>query len=270
MAVDLTGTVVIVTGAAGGLGSVMSLGLIAAGASVAAIDLPRADARMAELVAAARQQDAVARLRPFHCDVTSPAQCDGAVAAAAAQFGALHGLVNCAALGPYDLEDAEPGRRRKFFEIDIELWRGRVETNLIGPFIMARTVAPRLIARGGGKIVNVTTSFSTMVGGGHVALWPDQGGAGGGDVGLGEGFEGTGVTVNVLIPGGAADTRMVPPEAMPDRASLVQPVAMVAPIQWLMSRHSDGVTGRRFIGKNWDPALDPAQAAAAAGAPAAW
>jgi 3-oxoacyl-[acyl-carrier protein] reductase len=83
-------------------------------------------------------------------------------------------------------------------------------------------------------------------------------------------LEGTGVTVNVLVPGGAANTRMVPPEAMPDRARLVQPAVMVAPIQWLMSRHSDGVTGRRFIGKDWDPALDPATAAAAAGAPAAW
>jgi len=83
-------------------------------------------------------------------------------------------------------------------------------------------------------------------------------------------LDGTGVTVNVLIPGGAADTRMVPVAIAPDRAALVQPKVMVAPIQWLMSRHSDGVTGRRFIGKDWDPALDPAAAAAISGAPAAW
>jgi 3-oxoacyl-[acyl-carrier protein] reductase len=158
MALDLTGTIVIVTGAAGGLGRAMSLGLVAAGASVAAFDLPSADGFMAELIAAAREHDGAARLRPFNCDVTSPAQCDGAVAAAAAHFGALHGLVNCAGLGPHDLAGAEPGRRRKFFEVGVELWRSRIETNLTGPFIMARTVAPRLVARGGGKIVNVTTS----------------------------------------------------------------------------------------------------------------
>jgi 3-oxoacyl-[acyl-carrier protein] reductase len=45
---------------------------------------------------------------------------------------------------------------------------------------------------------------------------------------------------------------------------------MMAPIAWLMSAASDGVTGRRFIAKQWDPALDPAAAAAKAGAPAGW
>ena len=37
---------------------------------------------------------------------------------------------------------------------------------------------------------------------------------------------------------------------------------MAAPIRWLMSRDADGVTGRRFIGKDWDPSLDPARAMA--------
>ena len=44
----------------------------------------------------------------------------------------------------------------------------------------------------------------------------------------------------------------------------------MAPIVWLMSAQSDGVTGRRFIGKAWDPALAPGAAAEKAGAPAGW
>jgi len=63
---------------------------------------------------------------------------------------------------------------------------------------------------------------------------------------------------------------MVPLEVAPDRAKLVQPEVMRAPIQWLMSRQSDGVTGMRFIGKEWDPSLDPNEAAAKVGKPAAW
>lgn len=56
---------------------------------------------------------------------------------------------------------------------------------------------------------------------------------------------GTGVTVNVLVPGGAADTPMVPQFAAPDRSKLISPEVMVAPMVWLMSRASDGVTARR-------------------------
>ena len=63
---------------------------------------------------------------------------------------------------------------------------------------------------------------------------------------------------------------MVPVEVAPDRDKLVQPEVMRAPIQWLMSRQSDGVTGKRFIGKEWDPRLDPNEAAQKVGKPAAW
>jgi 3-oxoacyl-[acyl-carrier protein] reductase len=80
----------------------------------------------------------------------------------------------------------------------------------------------------------------------------------------------TGVTVNALLPGGPGNTRMIPTEEVPDRSKLVQPEVMMAPIAWLMSPQSDGVTGRRFIAMQWDPALDPRAAAEKASAPAGW
>jgi NAD(P)-dependent dehydrogenase (short-subunit alcohol dehydrogenase family) len=83
-------------------------------------------------------------------------------------------------------------------------------------------------------------------------------------------LEGTGVTANVLVPGGAADTRMVSPGQEPDRTKLIQPDVMVAPLVWLCSNASDGITGQRFIAMRWDKNLPPAEAAKKAGAPAAW
>ena len=80
----------------------------------------------------------------------------------------------------------------------------------------------------------------------------------------------TGVTVNALRPGGPGNTRMIPLEEVPDRSKLVQPEVMMAPIVWLMSGNSNGVTGRRFIANKWDPALPPSEAAQKAGAPAGW
>jgi len=263
---DLTGTVVIVTGAAGGLGGTMTLALLEAGASVAAFDLESSGRHMDELLAAARERQAGNRVRPFWCDVRDPAQAAAAVAAAATAFGHIDGLVNNAGLGP--VHHPDPKQPMRFYEVDVDTWKSRIDTNLTGPFIMARTLAPRLIAQGRGKIVNVTTSYSTMVR--ETPYGPAKAGLEAATAIWSKDLASTGVTANVLVPGGAANTRMVPVEVEPDRAKLVQPEVMRAPIQWLMSRQSDGVTGKRFIGKEWDPSLDPNDAAAKVGKPAAW
>ena len=87
---------------------------------------------------------------------------------------------------------------------------------------------------------------------------------------LAQELDGSGVTANVLVPGGAADTRLVPRTMAPDRSQLIRPEAMVAPLVWLCSNGSDGVNGQRFIAMRWDVSLPPAEAAKKAGAPAAW
>jgi NAD(P)-dependent dehydrogenase (short-subunit alcohol dehydrogenase family) len=83
-------------------------------------------------------------------------------------------------------------------------------------------------------------------------------------------LEGSGVTANVLVPGGAVDTRIVMPSMAPDRTILIPAEVMVPPLVWLCSKASDGVNGQRFIGIRWDKTLPPAEAAKQAGAPAAW
>ncbi len=79
-----------------------------------------------------------------------------------------------------------------------------------------------------------------------------------------------GVTVNVLIPGGPADTRMIPVEDAGDRTALIRPEAMVPPLLWLVSSAADQVTGRRFIAKLWRSDLPAEEAAETAGSMAAW
>jgi NAD(P)-dependent dehydrogenase (short-subunit alcohol dehydrogenase family) len=87
---------------------------------------------------------------------------------------------------------------------------------------------------------------------------------------LAQEIEGTGVTANVLVPGGAADTRLVPRAMVPDRSALIVPEVMIAPLVWLCSNSADGVNGQRFIAMKWDAKLPPEEAAKNAGAPAAW
>ncbi len=83
-------------------------------------------------------------------------------------------------------------------------------------------------------------------------------------------LDGTGVTVNVLVPGGVTNTPMIADEAGFDRAKLIQPEVMVPPLLWLVSDAAAKVSGRRFLGVHWDPAIPPEQAAEKAGAAVAW
>jgi NAD(P)-dependent dehydrogenase (short-subunit alcohol dehydrogenase family) len=81
---------------------------------------------------------------------------------------------------------------------------------------------------------------------------------------------GTGVTVNVLVPGGVTNTGMVPHESGFDRERMIQPQVMAPPLAWLISDEAGDTTGRRFLAVHWDPALPPREAAEKAGAPVAW
>lgn len=72
------------------------------------------------------------------------------------------------------------------------------------------------------------------------------------------------------MPGGPADTPMVPLESGFDRADLIRPEAMAPPMLWLASPAADAVTGRRYIAANWDTQLPPEEAAKRAGDAIGW
>jgi NAD(P)-dependent dehydrogenase (short-subunit alcohol dehydrogenase family) len=262
------GLAVIVTGAAGGLGRAMALGLVRAGARVAAVDLPQRAAQLDQLVEAAAGLGGGAVL-PLQADVTDAAGCAAAVVAATRNFGALHGLVNNAAQGMQSIGPVLVGQRKRFYEVDAATWRRNMDINVNGPFNMARAVAPQLAAQGWGRIVNITTSFATMQMKGFSPYGPSKAALEAATVIWSQDLAGSGVTVNVLLPGGPADTAQIPVNEVPDRSTLIRPAVMVPPLLWLMSKDSDGVSGRRFVAQNWNAALGPA-AAVAAGDRAGW
>ncbi len=264
------GLAVIVTGAARGLGREMTLALALAGFRVAAVDLPSSDAEMADTMAQAAQDGTADLIAPMHGDITAGAECDRVVAQTIARFGCLHGLVNNAALGPQETGPMSANRRRRFDQIDRDVWLRTVGVNVNGTFLMAHAIAPHLIAQGWGRIVNIVTSYTTMLNAGNSPYGPTKAAIEAATVVWSRDLDGTGVSVNALLPGSAANTRMIPDEDFPDRAALTQPVVMRAPIVWLMSKASDGVTGHRFIGKLWDPADATADAVGKAGALAGW
>ena len=267
-AARLKGKVVIVTGAGSGLGQAMALALAGDGADVLALDIDAG--RAADTVRQAKAGGAGASVLAHGCDVRSVDACAAAVETAQRELGGLSGLVNCAGLGMAYLRPDAFATRPVYWEADPQRWQDMMDVNVRGPFLLARAATPHLVAQKWGRIVNVTTSFNTMIRGGNMPYGQSKAALEAASCSWAEDHADTGVTVNILVPGGAADTRLVPADSPFDRNTLIKPQVMMAPICWLMSEESNGVTGRRFVGKLWDPAKPWQDAVKAAGAPIAW
>jgi NAD(P)-dependent dehydrogenase (short-subunit alcohol dehydrogenase family) len=260
----LQGRVAVVTGAASGMGRVMARALAAAGAKVAGVDVDAAglDRLGAEAVFAGGFLKAVT-------DVSKTAACRDAVKQVVGGLGALDILINCAGISMSSAA-AQQEARIKFFEADAEGWQRILAINCVGAFLMARFAAEPMIERGWGRIINVTTSFDTMLAAGLSAYGAAKAALEATSVAWAKDLEGTGVTVNILVPGGPTDTPGFFPPGKPRPPVLLDPEIMGVPVVWLASPQSDGVSACRFIARDWDRSLPPAEAAARVRAPAAW
>jgi gluconate 5-dehydrogenase len=133
-----------------------------------------------------------------------------------------------------------------FWTVPPDGFRAVVGTNLTGYFLVAREVTPLMLAAGHGRIVNVSMNHATMTRRGFVPYGPSRAGAEALSRIMAADLDGTGVTVNMLLPGGATRTGMLPPEEEP-RANLLEPEIMGPPIVWLASDAADGVSNERIV-----------------------
>jgi NAD(P)-dependent dehydrogenase (short-subunit alcohol dehydrogenase family) len=260
--------VAIVTGAAGGIGRELVLGLLGEGLAVAAVD--RTAHGLAELAEAAQARQQGAKLMTIEADLAGDEAIDEIVSKVHGHLGMIDILVNNAGVGQATMRSDNRQRPIKFWEVTPEQWKLFVAVHTSAPMALSRALVHDMMRQKWGRIVNVTTSLGTMIREGSPTYGPSKAALEAFSAIMAKDLAGTGVTVNVIVPGGVTNTGMVPLEAGYDRAAMIQPAVMAPPLSWLVSHAADNVTGRRFLAVHWDPSLSPEEAAAKAGSPIAW
>ena len=266
----MTARTAIVTGGLRGLGRAMALGLLRAGHSVVAVGHIAED--VPEMQALAGEQ--AARLHCMAADLTEPAACDAVVMAAQQRFGGPDILVNNAGLTfTYIDPDRFVSGPRKFWTLPDEVVQRVMDVNYVAADRMARRVAPGMIARGWGRIVNVTTKLSTMNMAGSVPYGPSKAALEMATEVWAKELAGTGVTANIVNPGAGANTpgmsEVMRAWSATGRApKLVEPEEMVAPLLFVVSEAADAVNGFRFDANTWIVDIPPEESARRTGRPA--
>jgi NAD(P)-dependent dehydrogenase (short-subunit alcohol dehydrogenase family) len=255
---------VLITGAAGGLGSVMTAALLKDGHAVAAVD--RSAEGLSRLIA--RQGAGQKRLLPIEAELSDPVACAATVETAAAHFGRLEGVINNAGIGMSSVRPDAEANHPGIAEMRADVWDRFFAVNVRAPLMITQAALPHLRKSRWGRIVNNTTSYRTMLrvlpyGATKSALesmsavWALE-------------LDGSGISVNVLVPGGPTDTPFINDACGWPRDQMLRPAIMGPPIAWLMSDTSNGVSGRRFTAQNWDASLAPDDAAKKAARDIGW
>jgi gluconate 5-dehydrogenase len=242
----------LVTGATSGLGLAMAGALAGAGlrVAVAARSADRAAAVAARLPGAFGVE----------LDVRDEESVAYAVDQAWERLESIDLLVNNAGIGMRTVNPEFLTEPAAFWTVPADGFRDVVNTNLTGYFLVAREVTPRMLASGGGRIVNISMNYATMTRGGFVPYGPSRAGAEALSRVMAADLRGTPVTVNNLLPGGATRTGMVPAGHAAGVRNLLEPEVMGPPIVWLASAEAAGVHDERITATEFERWLRDRQA----------
>lgn len=213
----LAGKTIIVTGGGGGIGNATCERLAQEGAQVAVLDrdLAAAQATAQRITAAGGKALAVA------ADITRRSEVDTAVQAVHTAFGPVDVLVNNAGWDVF----------KPFAQTDPDEWERLIAINLVGALHMHHSVLPDMVARRGGRIVNVASDAARVGSSGEAVYAACKGGLVAFSKTLAREHARHGITVNVVCPG-PTDTALLAgvTEAAPNPEKLREAFTKAIPL----------------------------------------
>ena len=242
----LEGVRALVTGGTSGLGLAMAAALEQSGARVALTGRDRA-----------RAQETAASLGPgaigIGLDVRHEASVLEAVDEAWERLGGLNFLVANAGIGMRTVNPRFLTEPQPFWLVSPDGFRDVVETKLFGSFLVARALVPRMLAAEGGRVVVISMNEQTMTRQGFVPYGPSGAAVEALARVMAADLTDSTVRVNILLPGGATATGMIPDEVPAElRDALLAPAIMGPPIVWLASPQAEALHGERISASQFD------------------
>jgi 3-oxoacyl-[acyl-carrier protein] reductase len=239
--------VVVITGAAHGIGAAYARGLAGDGAAVVVVDL---DGEGAEKLAGEIRESG-GRALAFRADVTSEADISAVVDGTLAEFGTITGLVNNAAVF-----SVVPMSRAPFDEITLDEWDLMMRVNVRGPWQVSKAVIPAMRQAGYGKIVNISSGTALKGSASRIHYVTSKAAILGFTKTLAKEVGADGIRVNCVAPGSTLSEEDADEKTIAYRSSRVgdralprvqMPADLVGAVRFMVGPESDFVTGQTLV-----------------------
>lgn len=172
------------------------------------------------------------------------------------RFDHLDMLVNNAGIGSNAPGMENLPADHHFYDIPVSTVKAVVETNFVGYFNVTSKFVPFMLKRGKGSVVYVSTSTSTMTRKGQLPYGPTKAGAEAMTAIMADELRDMGIMVNIICPSGFTDTGMAGKGVKKfferNNMPILPPTVMNKAILFLASPQSDGLSGEKIVGKDFD------------------
>ncbi|MDA8278011.1 MAG: SDR family NAD(P)-dependent oxidoreductase [Actinomycetota bacterium] len=232
---------IVITGGTSGLGLAMARALAATGHQVAITG--REVERVLQVASSIG-----GRVLGIAMDVRDETSVASGLASINQAFGGIDMLVNNAGLGMVSVNPRFMSEPAPFYEVTKWGFEGVIDSKVLGTFLVTRSVVPQMLANGGGRVVVISMNSQTMERKGFIPYGPAGAAVEAMARIMAADLSDSVVRVNILLPGGATATGMIPPD-LPGKLKdqLLDPSIMADPIVFLASDEARDVHGQRIV-----------------------
>jgi NAD(P)-dependent dehydrogenase (short-subunit alcohol dehydrogenase family) len=241
----LHGKVAIVTGGGRGIGRAIAEAYANNGAKV--------------VVTAAIQKDEIDETalkingKAILADISKPDDVRKLIDSVVTEFGKIDILVNNAARGMRFVNESFMTEPKPFWETEANNWQMVINTNVNGTYLITKTVIPQMLKQKFGRIINISINLETMKREGFSPYGPSKAALESMSIIWAQELAGTGITLNILLPGGATLTGMIPPNLPEDKKqNLLKPDIIAPAAIYLASDEAENINGQRIIAVEWN------------------